>query len=721
MSEWFEAIAGDGYLQHDISAYHRKIICLFKCASWRGGGSVVFLRHIADVVGELQPNHFADQRPQWIASHLWHDIAAHVFGTSEVFSRCVNFFGSSALNEIAEPKRNLTPLAVAIEAQNTEFVRHFVGLASAHHALVNFSMTFGGSNTYLHLAAMAGNREVVRWVLERFKADEELRLTVDAANDEDKSAFEICLERQYYEAANMFRTRPVDDGGIRNILLVGISQSGKSTFIKYLHDYNDQTSTRVEMGDGMHACTKECQSYRLNLKSKEFYAVAGSRKAGVFDLFKAPNLEIHNVEFVNKPAVSLRLIDTAGIGDDKDHGNGVDEQNIVNIFEFLKDEKISQLDGIIFIVKPSLLTSDLKARIKYYFDMFNRDVGNIYVVFTHYSKTDRLRDAKNKRDINQLRLDLLRDCGIKSRPYIFNMDLKPPSLLEEGIDDRDEIIEYLNNIEMSKLFRSIVSFGRHVEVNSIKFHKTANMKAAEERVLRYIEGRRSGAVAGISQFNTAAAQYMEDFDKMKQQVLEAENAKRACEDEIRSKDSDQLVDIHSQSYDDDWHWFYSRPAIPGEFVSDYDIHTIDRTKASTVKVTILEQNPRRCKVEDRDALVRIFTLSKHKYKVDVEKAKERLVHQNSTVQERKRALETFRSQWMSTSEQVRQLEAMLERYKKAALFLASPEITIAQYQKLRQIYHSTTEDVGERAIDEICRLLEDRPGEAGGRSGAVEE
>ncbi|KAJ3210825.1 hypothetical protein HDU82_007335 [Entophlyctis luteolus] len=713
----------------EVDPTHRSIICLYRC----GGSQDRFLAHLSDAVTILEPNYLTVSNPQWTKSFIWHDIARYVFGDDDLFERCCRFLGTTGLNSLYE---GLTPLAVGIRSNNTRFVHYFT--TAARSSNVNFNIKFSPkSQTYLHLAALAGNPEVIRYIILRFRLAGFEKM-IDFYDDEGKNAYDICVQNGNEEAANQFRTFPSSKSSVHNVLLVGVSQSGKSTLVKYLHEYNGQTASNVIMGDGLHSCTSSCNNHRLQFKNKEFYVIPrgqpkDGRKANIRVLHKTStsnefelqytmhesssnviglyekNLDIHEVEFINRQPVSINLIDTPGIGDDKDKGDGVDEQNIIRILEYLQTNKISQLHAIFFIVKPALLTSPLKEKICYYFKMFNRDIGSIYVIFTHYSKKDRKRDLKHNVNITEQRLEFLRECDSRAT---------------QDIDDRDHVMEFLNNVEISTLFRTVVSFDRFLDVSSIKFVKTQNMKNAEMRVLQYIEGRRAGAESGVKQFDATAARYLAQIEAKQLKTREAEIKKKDLDKDIRDKDSDQIVDICTRQYIDDWYWFYSRPDKNDKFESKFPITHYDAVTQSSVEVKFSEESNQSSEMKSsgndklflvswvvkskwwtkQDALVRIFTQSRYYYEEVIKNDKKDLLIAEIALRDCREELQEVAKEANENSKHIAELTKSLEEYTKATLFLNASHITIAQYQRLKAVYHSS--EIGEAIIKNVCDVAD---------------
>ncbi|KAI8801881.1 hypothetical protein BJ742DRAFT_858880 [Cladochytrium replicatum] len=74
-----------------------------------------------------------------------------------------------------------------------------------------------------------------------------LKALIDVNSKEGESAYEYCLGPNLEDAAAAFCATNKPRNTVRNILLVGISQSGKSTFLQKLHEYNGQ-SAKIKRG-----------------------------------------------------------------------------------------------------------------------------------------------------------------------------------------------------------------------------------------------------------------------------------------------------------------------------------------------------------------------------------------------------------------------------------------------------------------------------------------
>jgi hypothetical protein len=164
-----------------------------------------------------------------------------------------------------------------------------------------------------------------------------------------------------------------------NVLVVGQTQQGKSSFISKLRELAECTGRGPKIGLGGRSMTVDCDIYELSLSTTDYKLIG--KQGEIFmpqlpkdevDLYEQfardKNLTIKAVdEFA--PHVKLRLIDTPGLDDSE----GRDAEHMEKVLHMLsqygrhKDPSYQYISGIMFVTKMQTPYNAIMQRIfKYY-------------------------------------------------------------------------------------------------------------------------------------------------------------------------------------------------------------------------------------------------------------------------------------------------------------------------------------------------------------------
>ena len=192
-----------------------------------------------------------------------------------------------------------------------------------------------------------------------------------------------CLSRDYdflalsprvEEHARTTKPTPV------NILLLGETGAGKSTFINGFYNYTTYpTIGQAKNSDS--ACLIPTKFTMTNRKFKEFEIKTGTHANEVQQVGRS-STQMPTSYVFRRGSVDLRIIDTPGIGDT--HGMEHDRVNFHKIVNYLT--KFDEIHGICILMKPNnaRLSATFKFCIKELLMHFHRDAcKNIVFCFTN--------------------------------------------------------------------------------------------------------------------------------------------------------------------------------------------------------------------------------------------------------------------------------------------------------------------------------------------------
>ncbi|KAF3922319.1 hypothetical protein ABW20_dc0109623 [Dactylellina cionopaga] len=205
---------------------------------------------------------------------------------------------------------------------------------------------------------------------------------------------------------------------IINILVIGPSQNGKSTFINKIRELSLNPETPAAMmGDGSQSCTKVCSEYVLTFPRTRYKLVDEETLEDIYvsednehDFFgklwgkrTSKDSLILPLE-ARPPTFTLRIIDTPGLDD----SHGSDDRNIAQVMMHLHKmqqagEGYNYISAIIFTISTAEPFSDGFQHIyKYYERCMPNLFGGVAVVNTNFTveqwkqKFNQFRRMKNK-------------------------------------------------------------------------------------------------------------------------------------------------------------------------------------------------------------------------------------------------------------------------------------------------------------------------------------
>ncbi|KAJ3115240.1 hypothetical protein HK100_001418 [Physocladia obscura] len=718
----------------NVDDHHRRFICSYTCdIESIAGGPEKFMRSICNDKDVVE---LVDREQHWTKSFVYHDIAAHISTPNvEMYERAVKFLGTTMLDAV-NPNSNETPLSTAIKFHNLHFINY---LASLPVDCVNFSRILHGKS-YLFIAASCSNYDIIKAIYSVFK--NKYNNLIDRGDEENnespESPYDICGRRSIPDLQKLFFSTPTTDNEVLNIMIVGSSQVGKSAFIKYLHEYNNINQT-IPIGNGVNSCTTKSSHYLLEHKYKEWFPLIGSNGKRILtktiitdepyqpknntiqltknlfqgkisapstieDLYDQSNLDIHEICYT-KHSRNIRIIDTPGIGDTDDKSNGKDESHVMGFLNYLDSQKISTLHAVLLLVKPDTATQEIKERIRYYYKLFNS--GSIYIVFTHYNKDAILNDFDNNVNIQKKRVEYLEMCDIQAPPYIFNVSVIPPSTIK--LSRRDFVTEYLTNVEINKLFASIIRSSQPINVFNLKFEKTKLMLQKEKAIVDFINGRLMGLEDGIRQYDTTAANYTKDYTALSKQISSKRDQIQKIKDELADKNNENLYLLTEKVYCEQWYWFQWREPKVFSYTTTFPIDNngIDVNTWKGVTAEIMEKSQNSIKIsiksnwfQKQDASIKVFTLKRFYFSSDIQNLYDQLRKTEGELLEIENSFTTVKAnsenlQCLSEKERNR-----IRKFADVSEFFSNKDISRVDYNLLKDLYHSSSA-IDDSIIDKI--------------------
>jgi predicted GTPase len=338
------------------------------------------------------------------------------------------------------------------------------------------------------------------------------------------------------------------DRSVRNILLIGASQNGKSALANFLASglsTRKNKSCAFTVGTGIKACTKEMKSETASW-TRKYLPKEAQTKAIITNKKEA-------IKHEKTAQYQFRIIDTPGIGDSD---KVMEERNMTMLYRELKRMRDSgeQLSLALLVVKfPPFLDANYEANIRFYQKMLPAIMQrNVMLVITAVKNDeDWLEEHKvggkhPEQTIEEVVTWVTKMLGkdTSMRTVMLNSLFLPNTADEaDALEARESIFEDCVNLPS-------------VPLNDLRLPKTSMRLVNDAKALERLDGTKKGLLEGIVLAQKQMAGAAEIIQKYLTEIsaLNAQLAK--IEDKIHDMDNAKLCEIHSQTFTDGWHFFW---------------------------------------------------------------------------------------------------------------------------------------------------------------------
>ncbi|KAG0023150.1 hypothetical protein BGZ82_010811 [Podila clonocystis] len=278
-----------------------------------------------------------------------------------------------------------------------------------------------------------------------------------------------------------------------NVLVLGETQSGKSTLIQYMRKYADPTATidQQALGDSVSSHTQEVSIQSITTDLPEYY-VTGTNGEQVHcgnynnhedehdyeaSLNNRKNLQLKERSPRLSKSVQFNLIDTPGLNTTK----GDDEKQIRKVLENLIDVQSKTKDKtfhlVIITIASGPFTQGLKEAIKCYIEMFPDFNGIIAFVHTRFNYKN-LHPACEQEShvLKRRKASLHKIMGRTTFPH-FEVDCD---------DHKLPIRDCITQNTIRKILELAV-FNRPVDIRHTLINKTQKMRTVDDLLQDKIE------------------------------------------------------------------------------------------------------------------------------------------------------------------------------------------------------------------------------------------
>ncbi|KAH6714309.1 hypothetical protein BKA61DRAFT_607535 [Leptodontidium sp. MPI-SDFR-AT-0119] len=190
------------------------------------------------------------------------------------------------------------------------------------------------------------------------------------------------------------------------ILLIGLTQAGKSTFVNWLRYIAQSSSDEALEGNGSSSCTKHCGIWEIKILLSDYRLVDNSPRPKEIKLpDKEQDLVNEAGQWTNANSqlvptepdarvVTFRIVDTPGLDD----SNQNDMNNITEVLgtmnQWLYTDSNPTVNGLVFLIKS---TSSFSASFQQLFKYYERCMPDLFGGLTMVNTKFSLKEWKTKR------------------------------------------------------------------------------------------------------------------------------------------------------------------------------------------------------------------------------------------------------------------------------------------------------------------------------------
>ncbi|KAK3834986.1 MAG: hypothetical protein J3R72DRAFT_494394 [Linnemannia gamsii] len=343
-----------------------------------------------------------------------------------------------------------------------------------------------------------------------------------------------------------------DDMPIYNVLLIGQSQSGKSTFLEAIKQYAN-TNYKADLsriGTGNVSFTNEprieeivtClpiyRIYEINNEGRQEIDVERHFDSKMYGAFKAllscrEGLELKAER--TSPFSRFRIIDTPGLDDSQ----GRDVENLGRIFSALAS--LGQLHLVVITDShDTILAPGYQAALQTYSTLFSTMHGLMIFVMTKIPNKQRHPAKKGNAVLNRKLEERTRIIsGIMGRSF-------PSFKIDCDLQEK----RYFPICLTRNIIRDVLSTAtiKTPVALKMKVQKTPSMRAVDQSVYT------TYATYFSSLAKTCAT--LDSADRLRLEIIEMEAKITTKKDALQTIDTEELLHLYEVRFDQDWEHFY---------------------------------------------------------------------------------------------------------------------------------------------------------------------
>ncbi|KAJ6255853.1 hypothetical protein Dda_9312 [Drechslerella dactyloides] len=354
-----------------------------------------------------------------------------------------------------------------------------------------------------------------------------------------------------------------------NILVIGPSQNGKSTFINKIRELSLPTTQRpAEEGDGNSSCTATCSEYDFHFPrtryklydhdQDEFIHVAEEDEETYFSkLWRKKTSEFCEVRPIEDfpRYFNLKVIDTPGLDDSG--GSGQDDCNIAEVMGHLhkmamNNELPNYITALVLILSIQTPFSDhLQKIFRYYERCMPNLFGGLAIVNTNFSAEvwksrydeNRRKKSKVEKLTKALSADTSKVDTMRERKQdfasIFERDAR--HFFIDSVPDTRRVVEQLTTNNQMYDIITYLACQSQMPVINIKLYKSPRMAQIDTLLINWLNEVRGDLIREETKLTTHLGEA---------QAVRARNAKKliALRNEIEQLEKELSIYNNDEDY-----------------------------------------------------------------------------------------------------------------------------------------------------------------------------
>ncbi|KAG0013832.1 hypothetical protein BGZ80_010813 [Entomortierella chlamydospora] len=404
-----------------------------------------------------------------------------------------------------------------------------------------------------------------------------------------------------------------------NILIIGQTQSGKSTLVQAFQRYENPNCKLdpTKIGRGVTSCTTEVLRESISTNLPEYHIVSSNTKEPIkllkfFENSKDPQdrkvtLGIAKAE---QNRSSFQIFDTPGL-DDTD---GSDVSHIRKILE--KIMKVGKIHLVIVVVNSQAHFSEGHKKALLTYKNVLSTLGEV-MIFLHTKVPIDQQTSRNDdvRKTMQQRYNIINGIMQSDVPHL---------TIDNNINESDPARKCVTLNRIAEILRLAI-FNKPVIVATMSIHKTEKMIEVDSTVVQHFRD--------ILREKDNAYMALDASYQLRARIDNVERSINQMEDYIRCHETSDLFETYFNHFNENWRFFYIRDVIV--FECPPQPYPIDDKKVLSTAVNVLsEQGGRghdhwmirfkRKQFENGSFYVRLFTEKRHRFRREISICKTQL-------------------------------------------------------------------------------------------------
>ena len=324
---------------------------------------------------------------------------------------------------------------------------------------------------------------------------------------------------------------------VRNILLIGASQNGKSALGNFLVTGKAMDNSPVfRIGNGTASCSTNWTSKPTEWKYRYLPPEVLKQRQIYVDCDEATKHE-------KQTLCKFQIIDTPGTGDVNVNNEETNMKLLYNSLKIMKDKQEKLALALLVVKYASFLNEELKANIIYYKKMLPEIMNaNVYLIITNVENNEtwinkQLKGGKPhpKSIIEKIQQEIQNWLETSSEVPMFTIDsMFDPESLEEQ-----------NAIKIRELLFATCVTTPSITLNGMRFPKTKQQLEKNKREIEKFEGQKDGINKGIALIESNLKNTADKIAALSVAKEYTASKLTQLKEEYEAKNVDELVIIKS--------------------------------------------------------------------------------------------------------------------------------------------------------------------------------